>query len=256
MKEPQDKTPQKSTRNKRLVGPASAYSSPIPIQVETFMLESGECMTKLTFGQPFTKPVSHSADRYFTDALACPEMLANPLVWHVIKPWLDNPPPEIETFWQAFNTPETSQERMSATSGVKFVNWGNERILIQKARAVRRLISIQDDKTSSPGPFPLDVILLTELGEWVINAIEKDHEAPRRLYQLLKNEKAADDPKGDQFSFNGKIFNAFVQLVARNRKLPTKKSVRKVAGLGDDHTSISAASLAFKEMGLAGLPQG
>jgi hypothetical protein len=255
MKKPIEKKPKTASRKKAVVGPASAYCLPDPLKVEKITNESGERMTKLTFGEPFTEPVSHSADRFFSAALEIPSMLVDPLGWFIIKPWLQNDPAEIEGFWTGFNTPMAIQERMSATSGIKSVKWQKERVLIQMVHATRRLLSEPDGTISSSGLFPLDFTLLCRLGEWVMNTVENDHNAARRLYQLLQDSSAADDESNEEFVNRG-VFNAFALLVATDQKLPTKKRVREKAFIGNDQSGLSTASRAYRELGLSGLPEG
>lgn len=255
MKKPATKTAKTNPRKKFVDGSASSYSLPTPLTAEKFLAPDGERMTRLTFGPPFSQPVVHSADRFFEDALECHELLVDPLVWLIIKPWLKNDPPAIEVFWSAFNTPESMQERKSATAGIKSVKWQKERVLIQMARATRRVITGQDDKQPSSDCFHLDFTLMCRMAEWVMNAIESDHEAPRRLHQLLKDETAADD-KTNRESVNRGVFDAFAGYIAKEQQLPTKECVRLAAYLGTQPEGIQMASRAFRELGLSGLPTG
>ena len=61
--------PKPKPRKKELVGTPSANCLPIPIKVEKLTAANGERFTELTFGEPFKTPVSHSADRFFADAI-------------------------------------------------------------------------------------------------------------------------------------------------------------------------------------------
>ena len=247
--------PKPKPRKKELVGTPSANCLPIPIKVEKLTAANGERFTELTFGEPFKTPVSHSADRFFADAIEVSGMLVDPLVWLIIKPWLQNDPAQIAAFWSAFNTPRAIQERQSATSGIKAVKWQKERVLIQMAHTTRRLLSEPGEAISSPHLFPFETTLMCKLAEWVMNAVEHDHEAPRRLHCLLKDSTAADDKSNEELVNRG-VFNAFARLVAEDEKLPTKKRVRAAAYLGNDQSSLSTASRAFRELGLSGLPEG
>lgn len=255
MKNLANKTAKTNPRKKSSKSPAGSYSLPTPITTEKFLAPDGERMTRLTFGPPFSRPVVHSADRFFKDALECHEMLVDPLVWFIIKPWLKNAPPALEVFWRAFNTPESIQERKSATAGIKSIKWQKELVLIQMAHATRRIITSQDDTHLSSDRFPLDFTLMCRMAEWVMNAIESDHEAPRRLYQLLKDPSAADD-KTNREMVNRGVFDAFADYIAKEQQLPTKECVRRAAFLGTQPEGIQMASRAFRELGLSGLPTG
>ena len=59
-----------------------------------------------------------------------------------------------------------------------------------------------------------------------------------------------------QRSKDGDIFNAFVSLVGTDQRLPTKKQVRRAAGLGDDPEEYKTANKAYRKLGLNGLPEG
>ena len=63
------KKPNSRPRKKALAGTPSADCLPIPIKVEKLTAAKGERFTELTFGEPFKTPVSHSADRFFADAI-------------------------------------------------------------------------------------------------------------------------------------------------------------------------------------------
>ena len=249
------KKPESRPRKKKLAGTPRADCLPIPIKVEKLTDANGERFTELTFGEPFKTPVRHSADRFFADAIEVPGLLVDPLVWLIIKPWLQNDPAQIAAFWRVFNTPQAIQERRSAISGIKAVKWQKERLLIQMAHATRRLLSEPEEVIPSPHLFPFETTLMYNLAEWVLNAVENDHEAPRRLHRLLKDPTAADDKSNEEFVNRG-VFNAFERLVAKDEKLPTKKRVRAAAYLGNDQSGISTASRAFRELGLSGLPEG
>lgn len=242
-------------RKKPYEGAQAPYCLPIPLSTERIEGDGGECITKLTFGPPCTLPVVHSADQLFASAGECPELLIDPMVWFVIKPWIKNQPAEIDAFWRAFNTPEAARERMRAVGGTRKVTWQKERALIPMVHATRRLLAQADESTTTPGIFPLSTVFLCSLGEWVMNAVENDHEAPRRLYELLKDSTAADD-KTNRSLINRDVFKVFAQAVANNRKLPTKKSVREKAYIANDLSGLATASRAFRELGLAGLPEG
>jgi hypothetical protein len=228
---------------------------PEPIKVVKHVSDSGERMTTLTFPQPFKLPVTHSADRFFADALECPAMLIDSMVWLFIMPWLQNRPEETCKFWLQFNTPAAAQERMRATSGTKSVNWKDERVIIQMVHATRRLFSSKQEEGPIPIAFPFEVTLLCKLGKWVMNAVESDHEAPKRLHALLKDPTAADD-KTNRDLTDRNIFEAFATLVAEEQKLPTKKAVRERAFLGSDQNARSVASRTYSDLGLGGLPRG
>jgi hypothetical protein len=71
----------------------------------------------------------------------------------------------------------------------------------------------------------------------------------------LKSKKTTKSEYADEPSLIGKVFTAFVQEIAKNWKLPTKKVVRKKAGLGDGPNDFRKAARAFRVLGLQGLPE-
>jgi hypothetical protein len=111
--------PKSKTRKKELAGTSSAFLAPVPQYIEKFTDADGERFTRVTFGLPFTAPVTHSADRFFADAQKVPAILNDPFVWLIIKPWLENDPSEIDAFYDQFNTLEAAQE---AAMDVKVVS--------------------------------------------------------------------------------------------------------------------------------------
>jgi len=202
--------PKPKTRKKDLAGTLSAFLAPVPRNTEKFTDAGGERFTRLTFDLPFTAPVTHSADRFFADAQRVPAILNDP--WLIIKPWLENDPSEIDAFYDQFNTLEAAQERMRAAHGNKTLKWREERTLIPMVHATRRLLEQPDETSPSFALFPLEMTFLCKLGEWVMNAVENDHEAPRRLYELLKDPTAADD-KTNRSLINRDVLEAFARLV-------------------------------------------
>lgn len=224
-----------------------------PARAETFTSETGECMTRLFFHH-LAEPLVHSADKFFKDALECPAILAEPLHWMPIKPWLANDPDEIAKFWHGFTTQSAITERMRATGGTKAVNWVEERKLIGVARATKRLMD-SPEATSSPFVMTFDVVMLCKLGEWVVNSVHNDIEAPRRLHQLLKDPTAADE-KLNRDLLSRNVFEAFARLVATERRLPRKCEVREAAFIGSDNSGRRQAARACAELGLGDLPEG
>lgn len=255
MRKATPKSPKKQSRKEKVTVPASTYLLPDPLKCEAHLSSSGERMTTLIFPQPFIGPVTHSADKYFEEARKCPAVLVDPTVWLVIMPWLRNEPHKVKKFWQDYNTAEAAQGRMRATSGTAIINWQNERILIQMAQATRRLLDSDQPAVESPALFPLEMTLLCKLGEWVMKAVENDHEAPRRLYKLLKDPTAADD-KTNRDLTSRNVFAAFARLVAKEEKLPSKKAVREEAYIGSADNPRRVASRAYAKLGLSSLPRG
>jgi hypothetical protein len=97
------------------------------------------------------------------------------------------------------------------------------------------------------------VTFLCRLGEWVMKAVESDHEAPRRLHDLLKDPAAAADKTNRDHTARN-VFEAFAGLVTTEQKLPTKKAVRERAYISGDRSGSRIASRAVSELGLGGLP--
>jgi hypothetical protein len=255
MKSTPAEKPKPKTRKKKLAGIPGEFLAPVPRNIEKFTDASGERFTRLIFDLPFTAPVTQSADRFFADAQKIPAMLTNPWVWLIIKPWLDNDPSEVDAFFKQFNTQEAAQERVRATQGTKSLKWREERALIPMVHVTRRILAQPDETTPAPGLSPLQMTFLCKLGEWVMNAVENDHEAPRRLYELLNDPTTADD-KTNRSLINRDVFEAFARLVAHDRMLPTKKALRERSYIANDQNGLSTASRAYRELGLAGLPEG
>jgi len=269
MKKPPNSKPKANISKIKFAGADGAIVYK-PLTTEISRSESGERMTTVSFDKPFVNPMVYSADEIFGNAERCHGTLVDSLPWYFILPWLQNEPPEIESFWAKFDTPKAMQERRRAVSGTKFVNYSEERVVIGLAKEYLGLvwpqwvISPSDSpplltEVYPPGSAPNAALrdqILQKLGTWVVKTVATDHEAAARMHRLLKSPNAGDDPKGDQLSFNGKIFEAFVALVATERKLPTKNIVRRSAGMGGEQKDLTAASEAFRDLGLGGLPQG
>jgi hypothetical protein len=228
-------------------------------------------MTKAEYGLPYKAPVVQSADFLMSNALKHPGVLIQTIPWHFILPWLDSPKTAITRFWRAYESEEALAGRTVAIYGPKFSNRQQEQILIGVV-AEYQALSIQH-----LGPVPgkdvppslLNEVNLSEIQriemlqqlkermvDWVLDAVWNDAEAPKRLHELLKSKKTAKSEYGDQPTSNARIFNAFVREVSENWKLPTKKAVRLLADLGDDSIGRATAAVAFKTLGLSGLPEG
>lgn len=236
-----------------------------PIATERYTTDHGNRMTRVTFGKASIQTLNYSPDEIFTLARQCPEVLDGSWKepWHIIRPWLHNDASDVKAFWKTFNTPAAEKSRKVATRGAKFVNWERERALIG---LVGVFVRIQSPK-SSPSPHASQAeatitgtdsgfadLMLRKLGRWVVDAVADDHEAPRRLHQLLKNPAAAE-PETSRVRINADIFLAFARLVGAEEKLPTKKQVRIEALLGEDIDDPITASRAFRQLGLGGLPE-
>ena len=102
----------------------------------------------------------------------------------------------------------------------------------------------------------LRATLALAIVDWVVEAVTSDHEAPKRLHELLTKSKSATSDYEGQPTLNDRIFSAFIQEVLSHWNLPTKRTVRKKAGLGDENTDLAAASRAWSALGLSGFPEG
>lgn len=269
MKKPPNSNPKANISKTKLAGFAGAGVFK-PLSTEISRSESGERMTTVNFDKPFLHPMVYSADEIFANAVKLHGTLVDSLPWYFILPWLQNETAEIESFWAKFDTPMAMQERRRAVSGTKFVNYSEERRVVGLAKEYLGLVWPQCVLLSSDSPPLLTEVyppgsdanaalreqLLQNLGRWVVKTVASDPEAAARMHRLLNNPNAADDPTGDQLSFNGKIFKAFVVLVATKRKLPTKSTLRRKAGIGAEQKDLTAASKAYRDLGLGGLSQG
>lgn len=253
MKADGDKNLGTTPRKKKLVGSAKTYVYPDPIFVEVSS-HAGERRTRLTFAPPIPSPEPQCPDRIFSEAIISPEILVDPALWFIIKPWLKNTPEEVETFWKSFNAPEAIQERYWNIDGDKFVTWSKERTLIHVVRAVRSIRSSEGNPTHSLTGSLLEGVLVDRLAEWVMDAVENDPGSLRRLLTLLKNPDATKDLTNRE-RVNRSVFEAFARAVAVHQRLPSKKQVREESFITSDANGRSIARRAFSELGLSGLPK-
>lgn len=244
--------------------PRSKPAGPLPeIAVyETYTTESGERLTVATIGKPVHMKFEFRADEIFQRARKIPGIMVSMFNWHFIMPWLANDPADVQRFALGFDSEFAEKARHRALKGVKSKNYEDEASVV---RLAVEIVGLTAPHLTIPGPIQPAMTGLhsdcvehftKRISEWVVNAVLYDHDAPKRLHQLLKNPDVAVDPKGDQLSFAGKILTAFIQLVVEDEALPTKKHVRTRAGLGDEQKDLSAASRVFRELGLQGLPEG
>lgn len=252
MKNPQTNKSEKKSGKNRL-----ADLSFEPIKVEKLTSDNGERMTRVTFVSGSYTPVAQCVDELFSLAKDSPSVFVGHLFWHSIRPWLENSPDDIASFWKHFNTPTAYDRRMKAVEGTTSTNRNPERVIVGLAKEIHGLRSSLETGTLLSSAFPdpdqresLQDLGLKKLAEWVMNAVMNDHEAPRRLYDSLKS-KPDQKPSKD-----GEVFNTFVHLVGKDQRLPTKKRVRHAVGLGDDPEDYKAANKAYRKLGLNGLPEG
>lgn len=249
-------------------GNASRSPFPQPRSSEKFVSDAGERMTRIDLGPPFLKPFVDSADRLMAAAHQSAGILNLDLTWHFVLPWLDNPQPEKDQFWESFNLPDAEEQRRVALSGVKFKNYTKERQvlgLVDEFKALLGIVPIHANIATGPlsqSISPTDEQrktlldeILKRLGGWLLEAVLSDHTAPKRLHELLKSNKADQSEYYDQPTVPGRFFKAFALELSINWRLPTKKKVRNAAGFGDSNTDEITASRAFRKLGLAGLPE-
>lgn len=206
-----------------------------PLWTQTLELD-GKRFTKFVLIAG-TEPQRYPTDVSFKAIKDEPQMLLDPFTWHVIMPWLVNSPDDLTKFWEAFIDPKARMERARALYGTSVLNRQKERALIAMARVLH--------DAEDPHVLPL---LSRNLAEWVVNAVVVDHEAPKRLYELLRAKEKPLPPEK-----NAKYLRAFAEALATDERLPTKKKVRKKMG---PHEKISFSSRTFKTLGLQGLPHG
>lgn len=233
--------------------PASYYKFLTPDCVSTSGPVDGHGRsTQLTYGPPLNATFIRDPDEVFADAVNYPEILADTMLWHIIKPWLKNSASEVELFWASFDDESATEERMIAINGLKSVNWAQERVLI---RLVHTLKQLERTENESPGESMFQTIGDGKLSAWVKQAVLEDPNALIRLNKLIKDPTAADD-KTNRDLTSRNILKSFMELVAKTERLPSKKQVRENAYLGSDDDARVAFSKWAKKLGLSGLPRG
>ncbi len=231
-----------------------------PVRIEKVPPIDGEGITRKTrlTHKGANAPVEHSVEETLSWASAHPALLVDHTFWYVLLPWLENSQEDIDLFWKSFNRESKYHYRVKAVNGAGFANRQKERQIRGYAIALHGLRegsreggSVRGEATqNSAQRTALVDTLLMRLGEWVFESVLNDHEAPKRLHEVLKSEERTRTTK------DGDIFCAFVGLVAKELRLPTKKRVRHEAGLGDYPQDYSAASRAYVALGLSGLQEG
>jgi hypothetical protein len=245
--------------------------SPIndPRKVEHFMSDDGQRMTRVDYG-PLSNLVLVSADHLMACGRLFPASLVERNPWHFLGPWLETPEGDFARFWACYKSETAEKERRIAVIGKKHCNRTNERNLLHAVHEYKAL-SLQDFGFELGKDEPPSILANAGLSEdaraavmanlkekmvdWVLESVWNDHEAPKRLHEILKNKSAAESEYSDQPTVNGRIFNEFVQKLAEHWCLPTKKAVRIGAGFGNEDKDETAASRAFAKLGLNGLPE-
>jgi len=243
----------------------------IPLKTETFRSANGERMTKVCYGPTEQNSHTESADKWMAIALEHQSILVGSLHWHFILPWLENRTSDLENFWRYFDCDNAASNRRAAVNGTTSENRINERQLIGIVREFKNLLiqdwgldSLNEDSStlltavgySEPVRKQLLADLKEQMADWVMEAVWNDHQAPKRLHELLTNKKSSKSAYEGQLTMSGKFFNAFVMELAESWRLPTKKAVRQRAGTGDEDRHLSAAADVWRKLGLSGLPEG
>ena len=251
MKEPSKKTAKIKSRETR-----QTNVLPQPTRVDKFTSEEGTRMSRVIFGSAMSK-CDYSVDEVFSRAIDSTIAFTTEQFWHPMLPWLENSQDQIDLFWKHFNVPAASERRLQAAQGRAITNHGGERSIVGLAKEIYGLRSPTETETLLFSKFKdpdqrrgIHDLGMIKLAEWVLEAVMNDHQAPRRLYDVLTSQP---DPQRGKI---GDIFNAFVSLVGKNERLPTKKQVRHAAGLGDDPEEYKTANKAYGKLGLSGLPEG
>lgn len=246
-------------------------SAPVqdPLKTEKFHSADGERMTRITYRlNPI--PVEISADKMMKAASEIPWLLIQRDPWHSILPWLDSSEGRIRKFWERYRCEDAEAGRKIAIEGSKSCNRQNERNLLNFAHEYKALsiknygVDLKEHErpsvyvaaaTSKVERDAMMQFLREKMADWVLEAIWNDPEAPKRLHELLKDNKAAKSQYEDQPTLEGRFFNAFVQELTEHWRLPTKKAVRERVGRGGKKSDPEAA-VVYRVLGLSGLPQG
>lgn len=246
--------------------------TPIPVgdprKVEHFMSDDGQRMTRIDYGTP-SDPILVSADQLMAGGRIFPESLVERNPWHFLGPWLETPKGDFARFWNFYKSETAKKKRRNAVNGAKQCNRTNERHLLKAVHEYKSL-SLQKygfdlGKDELPSVFATAGLsdearsavmdkLKEQMVDWVLESVWNDHEAPKRLHELLKNKRTVTSEYSAQPTVNGRIFNAFVQELTEHWHLPTKKAVRLGAGFGNKDKDETAVARAFKTLGLNGLP--
>ena len=229
-------------------------------------------MTSIDFGPPYQKSIEYSVDELLKIARESFSLLANNSFWPFIFPWLHNSDAEIQRFWKSYDSENACAERKKSVVGAKAANYAEARGILGLVDEFKALTGIiGKPKKEKPAPLLSELTLsdddkkllieniVQELGQWTLKSVMSDPAAFKRLHLMLTTPAADvtdayDDP--ENFSSKGGIYRAFIGELTEFSKLPTKKTVRKRAGLADDDSALTTAAMAFRSLGLGGLPQG
>jgi len=256
---------------KSLFGSIKQTPPPIqdPLKTEKFYSDDGERITRITYRLNPT-PVEVSADKLMKAASEMPSVLIPRNLWHFILPWLDNTEERIRKFWEHYRCEAAETGRKIAIEGSKSSNRQNELNLLNIAHEYKALsiknygFDLKEHEhasllvaaaTSEAERDAMMEALKEKMVNWLLNAIWNDQEAPKRLHQLLTDNKAAKSEYKDQLTLDCRFFNAFVQELTEHWRLPTKKAVRTRAGRGGKESDPEAAVI-YRTLGLNELPQG
>ena len=228
-------------------------------------VQDGVRLTEVEHRLSLDLPRVESIDDLIDRAKEDRAVLLRAFEWHFLLPWLETPTPAVRKFWKFYKEEAAAKARFISVFGPKVVNRQQEQLLIkmvaqyQTATYKEELIA-EFNEEEYGGPVlsgnPEIAILALAIVDWVVEAVTSDHEAPKRLHELLTKSKSATSDYEGQPTLNDRIFSAFIQEVLSHWNLPTKRTVRKKAGLGDENTDLAAASRAWSALGLSGLPEG
>jgi len=233
------------------------------------MSEDGQRMTRVDYG-PLSDPILVSADNLMAAARISPAFLIERNPWHFLGPWLETPHGDFARFWVGFKSETAENERNNSVKGTKHFNRTNERNLLNAVHEYKALSLQQYGFELGKDELPSILVnaglsedarsatmakLKEQMVDWVLESVWNDPEAPKRLHELLKGKKEAKSVFDDQPKVNGRVFNAFVEMLTEHWCLPTKKAVRNRAGFGDEGADTAATGRAYRELGLSGLPE-
>jgi hypothetical protein len=193
---------------------------------------------------------SHWQDFLESDFADRLNQAASVFFWQVQIHFIDLPQAAKDKFWQGITAEGTEKARFTAVHGMKFVNNYDLFTLLADSIAVGNEPPCgHDADPSRNGRLQVIGFRFAEI------AAKKDHRIFQRMAEIMSHGGIDGGIRGGEDSINGQVMRELCQFVATHRALPTKKHIRESLGLETYKTDSEKLRIAFKELGLSGLPQ-